>query len=112
MADNHVGCLVITKWKNIVGILTERDLLVSLAERGRDLAGMKVADIMHTGLVVCTPNVMIGSAVKSMKENKIKQLPVVENDVLVGIVTASDIVRNFPELHKELHSVIRKGGSL
>ena len=91
MTDNHIGSLVVVKKNKIVGIITERDILITCA-KSEHIDDMKVEDIMTYSLITIKPDETIEKAAKIMTENKIKKLPVVKNKRLIGIITASDII--------------------
>jgi CBS domain-containing protein len=74
----------------LVGIVTERDVMrVLSSEKGQGL----VEDIMSTSLKVTGPETPIGEATREMITNRFRRLPVVKDDVLYGIVTATDILK-------------------
>ena len=92
MNDAGVGCVIVTDGKKPVGIITERDLVrrVIVQNRSQDTA---VSDIMSSPLVVIGPDAPIWELAQQMKTSSIHKIPVQSNDVLVGIVTATDIVK-------------------
>jgi len=109
MADNHVGSLVVTKGGKILGIVTERNILLSLAEYGHDIEQKTLADVMTSYVITINPDSPVSKAVRVMNENSIKKLPVIEDENLVGMVSVSDIIVAQPALMKELAGcVIRK----
>jgi CBS domain-containing protein len=74
----------------LVGIVTERDVMrVLSSEKGQGL----VEDVMSTSLKVTGPETPIGEATREMIANRFRRLPVVKDDVLYGIVTATDILK-------------------
>jgi CBS domain-containing protein len=91
MSDRGVGCLVVKREEKVVGILTERDIVVRAIARDVDLSATKVEDIMSKEVVVCSPNMRIVEVAKIMGEKKIRRLPVIDEGKLVGIVTAYDV---------------------
>ena len=112
MADNHIGCVVVAngeaKGKKPVGMLTERDILVAIAsEEVRDVKKAKVKSVMTHYLITIGPKRPLSKAIELMEENKIKKLPVVDdNGKLVGIVTASDIISVQPSATKNIKHLI------
>jgi len=91
MNHSHIGSLVVLDKEKIVGILTERNILVSIAD-GHDPELTTAEDIMAKKVITVAPDETVDKAVGLMAEYKIKKLPVVEGGKLVGIITASDIV--------------------
>jgi CBS domain-containing protein len=108
MADNHIGSLVVARRKKIMGIITERDILVGVSEFGNDISGKSVADLMTNYVITIGKSSNISKAIELMRGNKIKKLVVVEGALLRGIITATDIIVAQPELVKELSAVILK----
>jgi len=108
LMDKHdVGCLLVTKNSSAVGIVTERDVIRKVVKNGKDPEILTIKRIMTTPLVVISPEASVETAVDTMIKNRIKKLPVVsdEND-LIGIVTATDIITNSPEYLKKVASLM------
>lgn len=101
-----IGSLVVVEDKNIVGIITERNVLTAVAE-GKDPETMPIENIMTKKVITITPDKPVEEAVDLMVKNKIKKLPVVgEGNKLVGIITASDIIVVEPKLIASIASLI------
>ncbi|HML03966.1 MAG TPA: CBS domain-containing protein [Candidatus Bathyarchaeia archaeon] len=90
---NKIGCLVVVRDDDIEGILTERDLLERVVEKGRNPKETKVSEIMTKDVIVGQPDMDINEATRIMIKNKVKKLPIMEKNHLVGIVTVTDIAR-------------------
>jgi len=106
MADNHIGCIVITKKGKPVGMLTERDVLVAIASEA-NVKKTKIETIMTHYLITVGPKRPLSKATELMADNKIKKLPVVDDKGrLVGIITASDIMAVEPEATKRIKHLI------
>jgi CBS domain-containing protein len=90
---NKIGCLVVVRDDDIEGILTERDLLERIVEKCRNPKETKVSEIMTKDVIVGQPDMEISEATRIMIKNKVKKLPIVEKNHLVGIVTVTDIAR-------------------
>jgi len=93
MNKNRINCLVVTYDKRIAGILTERDLLERVLEKGKDPKETDVSEIMTRQVLVGKPTMELVEASKFMFEKKVKKLPIMEKNQLVGIVTLTDIAR-------------------
>ena len=93
MRERNRGSLIVLDSNKPVGIITERDIVRRLVADARDPQEVKVKDIMSTPLITIGPEATIEAAAKVMYENKIRRLPVVENDNLVGIVTTTDFAK-------------------
>jgi CBS domain-containing protein len=109
MGEKRVGSLIVVKYDTPVGIITERDLLREVVRRGISLekdwlvGGVsiqeeKVEEIMSYPLTTISLNSQIKGAAQMMIEKKIRRLGVRDSGKLVGIITASDLVRSLPEI--------------
>ena len=97
MGKYHIGSLVVCDDDKIKGIVTERDVLLSVAN-GRDPEATTIGEVMTKSVVTIDPDKTLSEAVDLMVKHKIKKVPVVEDDKLIGIITASDIVVVEPKL--------------
>lgn len=105
MASHKIGSIVVTRNREVVGIITERDVLNVIA-RGLDPASTWVRDVMTTEVITIRPDQSVEDAAELMARHGIKKLPVVENKKLLGIVTASDIVVIQPKLIQKIASLV------
>jgi len=105
MSRLHIGSLVVVDETGIVGIITERDILISVAE-GKDHDQTQVRDIMTRNVITIDPNKTVEEAVDLMVQHRIKKLPVVRDGKLVGIITASDIIVVEPKLIQNIASLV------
>jgi CBS domain-containing protein len=97
MAEKNVGSLVVVSGKDPIGILSERDLLNKLTAKGKTTENTMVIDVMAGEIVKFVPSQSIKDAAKTMNSRK-NRLLVFDKDHLVGIVTATDIVRAIHEM--------------
>ncbi|MGD0644410.1 MAG: CBS domain-containing protein [Candidatus Bathyarchaeia archaeon] len=95
MGENHIGSLIVTKYDTPVGIVTERDLLSKVLAKGKDLKEAKVGDVMSYPLVTLCLKAEIKEAAQTMIKKK-GRLAVFECGKLMGIITASDLIRCLP----------------
>jgi CBS domain-containing protein len=93
MNENKIGCLVIIRNGEAVGILTERDLLERVLEKCKNPKDTYVFEVMTSHVITGNPEMEIPEAARVMFENNVKKLPLVEGNKLVGIVTLTDIAR-------------------
>jgi CBS domain-containing protein len=96
MMEAHVGAVAVCDGHELVGIFTERDVLRLASERA-DLNSMPVRDAMTARLVTASPDVLIVDAARLMGEHRIRHLPVVEGENLVGMVGIRDVLRTLVE---------------
>ena len=97
MWRQQTGSLVVIDEGRIVGIVTERDILRTVAG-GKDLSGVVVGDVMSEELVTTTPDTPVRTAARTMARHWIRHLPVVEDGRLVGIISQRDITGVFAAL--------------
>jgi CBS domain-containing protein len=93
MNENKIGCLVIIRNGETAGILTERDLLERVLEKCKNPKETNVFEVMTSHVITGNPEMEISEATRIMFENRVKKLPLVEGNKLVGIVTLTDIAR-------------------
>lgn len=102
MVRRNVGSVVITAHEKPIGIVTERDILRSLAYRKAIRLDTNVEVIMSKPLVTIDSNATIGDAVELMAKHKIRRLLVKEKGRFVGIVTQRDLQRTMTDTFKSL----------
>jgi CBS domain-containing protein len=88
-----LGCLIVIDKSLPVGIITERDIVRRIVAK-RSSLDVKVLEVMTNTLITVGPDTSLREAARVMSANKIRRLPVLKNDKLVGIVVSSDFVRN------------------
>ena len=94
MADKDVGSLVVLDGSKIVGIVTERDYARNVFLRGRASPQTRVDDIMERNVVCVGPDQSIEDCMALMTMKRLRHLPVIERDELVGIVSIGDVVKS------------------
>jgi CBS domain-containing protein len=102
MNQFEIGSIIATRKGKAVGIITERDLLKCIVAEGKNVRKTRVKGIMSSPLVVITPNTDLEEAARLMFEKKIKKLPVIDQNRLVGLISLTDIARFQPEIIKIL----------
>jgi len=98
--EKKVGCLVVVDDETCVGIVTERDLIERSICQRRDPEKTKVSEIMSQNIKVVYALDTAEKALETMKQYKIKKLPVISSEKVVGIVTITDIAEARPEISK------------
>ena len=94
MNTNHVGCVPICQNEKVVGFVTDRDIVIRGVANNKDCNNTKVSDIMNTNVIKTTPDTDIQSAIKVMEDNKIRRLPVIEGNKIVGMLSIGDLATN------------------
>lgn len=93
MVDLGVGSLLVTEGGDVAGIVTERDYLRRVTLEGRTDRETCVREIMSSPLVVATPETTIDECMALMTDRRIRHVPVVEDDRVVGMVSIGDLVK-------------------
>jgi CBS domain-containing protein len=93
MNEKRIGCLVVLQYGQVVGIITERDMLERVLEKCKNPKETNVTEIMTKRVIVGKPDMQLAEAAKLMFEKKVKKLPIVEGNRLVGLVTLTDLAR-------------------
>ena len=101
----RIGAVVVTDADGeICGIISERDLACGLADRGADLLGMRVGDVMTREISTCSPDDGIDRLMRQMTEGRFRHLPVVQDGSMIGIISIGDVVKHrLQELEHEAH---------
>jgi CBS domain-containing protein len=91
----RIGAIVVSEDGNSVdGILSERDIVIALAEQAADLLSRTVGEIMTRDVVTCEPGDTVGELMAEMTNRRVRHLPVVADGRLCGIVSIGDLVKN------------------
>ena len=93
IVEMNVGSILVTEGDKVVGMMTERDYLRKVAVQGRTSRDTLVGDIMSSPLVYVTPETTIEESMAIMTDRRIRHLPVVEKEEVVGIVSIGDVVK-------------------
>ncbi len=93
MASENVGSLPVVEGDQLVGIVTDRDLVVQVVARGDDPDSVRVSDIYSEKPVVASPDEPFDEALKRMASEQVRRLPVVSDGRLVGILAQADVAR-------------------
>ena len=90
-----IGALVVSRDGAAVdGILSERDIVQALAEHGAELLELPVSSVMVSRVFTCAPGDSVAELMSQMTDRRIRHLPVVEDGVLIGIVSIGDVVKS------------------
>ena len=102
-----IGALVVSgDGATVAGILSERDVVHALAERGAGLLALQVSALMTRHVFTCKPGDSIAELMAEMTERRIRHLPVIEDGRLSGIVSIGDVVKyRLDEIQAEANSL-------
>jgi CBS domain-containing protein len=91
MRDSDIGDVIVIEDGQVSGILTDRDIAVRAVAEGRDADSTPVSDICTTGIQAIEPDASVDDALRMMREDDIRRLPVVKNGRPVGIISLGDL---------------------
>jgi CBS domain-containing protein len=110
MSEKGVGSLVVLKSGYLVGIITERDYARKVILKGRQSRDTRVREIMTAPVLYVTPEQTVGECMQLMTSRRIRYLPVLEGNHIVGIVSIGDLVNSIMTAQEEtirhLHNYI------
>ena len=93
MANKQIGALVVTEENKVVGIITERDYARKVILQDKSSKSTAVREIMTERVIYVQPNQTIEECMALMTEKRIRHLPVLDGDKLIGMVSIGDVVR-------------------
>ena len=93
MADKRVGALIVMQADKLNGIVTERDYARKVIIKGRSSESTRVDEIMTADVLTTTPDQTVQHCMSVMSEGRFRHLPVVDDDVVVGIISIGDLVQ-------------------
>jgi len=91
MKQHNIGSIPVNTKEKIVGIVTDRDIILRCVAEGKDLKTQVVREIMTSNPVVGDENINVDDAARIMSERQIRRLPIVGNNSLVGMVSLGDL---------------------
>lgn len=93
MASEDVGSVPVVKDGRLAGVVTDRDIVVRVLAEGRDPTSTTVGEVASSDLETVSPDDDLNTALRKMASSKVRRLPVVDGDELVGIVAQADVAR-------------------
>jgi CBS domain-containing protein len=95
LARHGIGAVVVSPdGRALHGVLSERDIVRALAERGADALGEAASRQMCTELVTCEPDTTVEQLMATMTERRVRHVPVLVDGVLAGLVSIGDVVKD------------------
>lgn len=97
MAQHNIGALLVTKGETLVGIISERDYRNKVILKGRTSKETKVHEIMTDEVYRVSSSDTVNLCMQLMTEKKIRHLPVIDNEKIVGVISIGDVVKSVIE---------------
>ncbi len=102
LAEKRIGALPVMEGDRVAGIFSERDVIYCLAKQGPGCLDRPVGEVMTAPAITVNGSEKVDRALALMTKRRIRHLPVVENDALVGFVSIGDLVKyRFDEIERE-----------
>ncbi|MCC7346812.1 MAG: CBS domain-containing protein [Variibacter sp.] len=109
LSDHRIGAVVVTGADHrLVGLLSERDIVRTLAEKGAAALTLTVGEVMTRRVVTCRQGDTVAEIMERMTTGKFRHLPVVEAEKLVGIISIGDVVKHRLEEFEAESSAMRE----
>ena len=94
LAAGNFGALIVSaNGREVIGIISERDIVRSLAKEGASALDRKVSDVMTTEVFSCAPSDRVDDMMAVMSNRRFRHMPVIENGVLCGVISMTDVMR-------------------
>jgi CBS domain-containing protein len=93
LGERKIGAVLVMSMGRIEGILSERDIVRVLSERGAGVLDEAVSEVMTRKVVSCRQSDTVGAIMERMTTGKFRHLPVVDGDRVVGLISIGDIVK-------------------
>jgi uncharacterized protein (DUF2267 family) len=108
LENNNIGAIVVQHEREVIGIVTDRDLAVRVVGQGRDPRETRLADVMTRSVSTLTPDASRMEAIQLMRSHRIRRIPLVdETNAIVGVVTLDDLLADEAAPSSELAAVVR-----
>lgn len=94
LAERRIGCVPVVENGKVVGIFSERDVIYGLGRDGAKALDHSVGEVMTSPALTIDPSAAVMSALSLMTKRRVRHLPVVEDEKLVGFVSIGDLVKH------------------
>lgn len=106
LSEKRIGAVLVVRGGDLLGIISERDIVRALARHGADALSKRALDCMTSDVVTCRPEETIYQVMQKMTSGRFRHMPVIENGRLAGIVSIGDVVkRRMEEVEREAEQI-------
>ncbi len=110
MSEKHIGALLVISDSRLVGAISERDYARKVILQGKSSRKTSVGEIMASPVISVRPEATIEECMRTMTDHRIRHLPIVDGEAVLGIVSLGDLVKWIISAHeqtiRDLHSYI------
>lgn len=92
MADKNIGALLVMKGGRLVGVFSERDYTRKIALKGKSSKDTPVQEVVSTPIISVPPGATVEECMRTMTEHRVRHLPVMDGEKLLGLVSIGDLV--------------------
>ncbi len=101
MSEKNIGAILIIENTILKGILSERDYARKIALKAKSSKKTFVYEIMEQNVITVKPSDNLDYCMELMNSKRVRHLPVIENDIIIGIISISDVVKAIIEIQKD-----------
>lgn len=101
MCERNIGGVLVTENDRLIGIFTERDYARKLILKGKSSKATLIQELMTANPIVVHPETTIFECLSIMSDKRVRHLPVMDHDKIVGVISIGDVVRRVMEDQKE-----------
>ena len=101
MSEKNIGAILIIEDTILKGVLSERDYARKIVLKSKSSKKAFVHEIMETDVVTVTPSDNLEFCMELMSKRRVRHLPVLENNIVIGIISISDVVKAIMEMQKD-----------
>jgi len=101
MSEKNIGAILIIENTQLKGILSERDYARKIALKAKSSKKTLVHEIMEENVITVKPSDNLDYCMELMNTKRVRHLPVTENDIIIGIISISDVVKTIIEIQKD-----------
>ncbi len=102
LTRKSIGAALVLQNGNLVGVVSERDVVAAIALRGLETLDWPVSELMKSPVITCAPGDPITGVMGTMTQKRIRHVPVLDDGRLVGVISIGDVVKHrLQEIERE-----------